>query len=103
MLDIVIVIICLIINAFFSAYETAFVTVSKDEIEELQDTKKLSSSLLASFKKKPERSLSIILIGITLVGAIAGAVLERLKLLNPTSFKNTASQIQWPKVFLLRL
>jgi len=74
MLDILIVIICLIINAFFSAYEMAFVTVSKDEIEELQDTKKLISSLLGTFKKKPERTLSIIQISITLVGAIAAAV-----------------------------
>lgn len=62
------------INAFFSAYEMAFVTVSKDEIEALQETRKLVSSILAKFKKKPERTLSIIQIGITLVGAIAAAV-----------------------------
>lgn len=74
MLDLFIVALCLILNAFFSAYEMAFVTVSKDELEELQETKKLVSSLLARFKKKPERTLSIIQIGITLVGAIAAAV-----------------------------
>lgn len=74
MLDFLIVIICLLINAFFSAYEMAFVTVSKDEIEELQETKKFISSLLSRFKKRPERTLSIIQIGITLVGAIAAAV-----------------------------
>lgn len=74
MLDLFIVALCLILNAFFSAYEMAFVTVSKDELEELQETKKLISSLLTRFKKKPERTLSIIQIGITLVGAIAAAV-----------------------------
>lgn len=73
MLDLIIVIACLLINAFFSAYEMAFVTVSREEIEELDEN---SSTLkrLALFKKKPERTLSVIQIGITLVGAIAAAV-----------------------------
>lgn len=74
MLDLLIVALCLLINAFFSAYEMAFVTVSKDEMEELRETRKIISSLLRRFKKKPERTLSIIQIGITLVGAIAAAV-----------------------------
>lgn len=68
MLDFLIVLICLTLNAFFSAYEMAFVTVSKQEIQEME------SRRLSRFKQKPERTLSIIQIGITLVGAIAAAV-----------------------------
>lgn len=73
MLDLFIVIACLGINAFFSAYEMAFVTVSREEIEELDESGSTRKKL-SFFKKKPERTLSVIQIGITLVGAIAAAV-----------------------------
>jgi putative hemolysin len=73
MLDFLIVIACLIINAFFSAYEMAFVTVSREEIDEL-DENGSTQKRLNLFKNKPERTLSVIQIGITLVGAIAAAV-----------------------------
>ncbi len=73
MLDLLIVIACLALNAFFSAYEMAFVTVSHEEIDEL-DEHGSTRKQLAIFKKKPERTLSIIQIGITLVGTIAAAV-----------------------------
>jgi putative hemolysin len=74
MLDLLIVVGCLVINAFFSAYEMAFVTISKDEISELEENNKSLVKRLTLFKKKPERTLSVIQIGITLVGAIAAAV-----------------------------
>lgn len=74
MLDLIIVGLCLAINAFFSAYEMAFVTVTKEEIEEIEDNRKGIFERLKLFKKKPERTLSVIQIGITLVGAIAAAV-----------------------------
>ncbi len=73
MLDLLIVIACLGINAFFSAYEMAFVTISREEIEEL-DENSSTRQKFSIFKKKPERTLSVIQIGITLVGAIAAAV-----------------------------
>jgi putative hemolysin len=73
MLDFLIVIACLILNAFFSAYEMAFVTVSREEIDELDENSGTQNRLIL-FKKKPERTLSVIQIGITLVGAIAAAV-----------------------------
>lgn len=73
MLDFLIVIACLFINAFFSAYEMAFVTISREEIEELEENRSAHRKLTL-FKKKPERTLSVIQIGITLVGAIAAAV-----------------------------
>ena len=74
MLDLFIVLMCLVINAFFSAYEMAFVTVSKEEMSDLEETRKNLFKKISLFKKKPERTLSVIQIGITLVGAIAAAV-----------------------------
>lgn len=74
MLDIFIVAICLILNAFFSAYEMAFVTVSKDDLQEMDDLKMSGAKTIRHFKKKPERTLSVIQIGISLVGAVAAAV-----------------------------
>lgn len=74
MSDFFIVCLCLIVNAFFSAYEMAFVTISKEELGDLEDNGKSVVARLALFKKKPERTLSVIQIGITLVGAIAAAV-----------------------------
>lgn len=74
MLDFLIVVICLFINAFFSAYEMAFVTVTKEELSDLSEAKKLISLKIQNFKKRPERTLSVIQIGITLVGSIAAAV-----------------------------
>lgn len=74
MLDFLIVAACLIINAFFSAYEMAFVTITKDELDDIEESSKSTMRRLSLFKKKPERTLSVIQIGITLVGAIAAAV-----------------------------
>ncbi len=74
MLDFFIVLMCLAINAFFSAYEMAFVTISKEEMSDIEETRKRLFRKISLFKKKPERTLSVIQIGITLVGAIAAAV-----------------------------
>jgi putative hemolysin len=74
MFDFFIVLACLFINAFFSAYEMAFVTVSKEEIDDLEDSARNVMRRINLFKRKPERTLSVIQIGITLVGAIAAAV-----------------------------
>ena len=74
MFDFFIVVLCLIINAFFSAYEMAFVTVSREEIDDMEEDNRSAVQKITLFKKKPERTLSVIQIGITLVGAIAAAV-----------------------------
>jgi putative hemolysin len=73
MVDFFIVLACLVINAFFSAYEMAFVTVSREEMEALEERASIHKRL-SQFKKKPERTLSVIQIGITFVGAVAAAV-----------------------------
>ena len=74
MLDLLIVIICLAVNAFFSAFEMAFVTFSTADIDELDEKQRWVKEKLLWFNDTPERTLSVIQIGITLVGAIAAAV-----------------------------
>ena len=74
MLDLFIVIFCLAVNAIFSAFEMAFVTIGKEEIDDLDDRHLSIKEKLSIFKTNPERTLSVIQIGITLVGAVAAAV-----------------------------
>lgn len=73
-LELVTIIICLSLNAFFSAYEMAFVTVKGLDLQELTESESIYARKLSFYKSQPERTLSIIQIGISFVGAIAAAV-----------------------------
>lgn len=66
--------ICLLINAFLSAFEMAFVSVPKAELRSLSRAGNMKAKSLLVLRDNPERTLSVIQIGITLVGAIAAAV-----------------------------
>lgn len=74
MTDLIIVLFCLAVNAVFSAFEMAFVTIDRDDIDDFDENHKNLKKHLLFFKSSPERTLSVIQIGITLVGAIAAAV-----------------------------
>lgn len=96
MLEFLVVIICLLLNSFFAAFEMAFVTVTKEDFSESMDHFKSEITQIFLLKKNPERTLSVIQIGISLVGAISAAVggngavesfspfLEREFLISPT-------------------
>jgi putative hemolysin len=65
----------LILNALLSAFEMAFVTVSKPELRKLtRSGKNAGAERLLKQRENPERVLSVLQIGITLVGAISAAV-----------------------------
>lgn len=72
--EVIIVGVCLILNALFAAYEMAFVSVPKSELRSLARRGNKDAQTLLTLRENPERTLSIIQIGITLVGAIAAAV-----------------------------
>lgn len=74
MFELMIVGICLLINAIFSCIEMAFVTVSKPHLKKLAAKNDTASSRLLHLKEHPERVLSVLQIGITLVGAVSAAV-----------------------------
>lgn len=72
--EIVIISICLFLNALLSAYEMAFVTVSKGALRNLAKEGNPDALRLFSLRENPERTLSIIQIGITVVGVLSSAV-----------------------------
>lgn len=69
-----IVAVCLFCNALLAAAEIAFVTLTRSQVRELLKTGKKSAEILRELRQNPERTLSVIQIGISLVGAIAAAV-----------------------------
>ncbi|OQW37273.1 MAG: hypothetical protein A4E19_14005 [Nitrospira sp. SG-bin1] len=74
MLDILIIALCLLLNGLLAAAEIAFVAVHRPYLRELVRQGHGRASLLLQLREKPERTLSVVQIGITLVGALAGAV-----------------------------
>lgn len=74
MVESAVILICLIINALLAAYEMAFVAVPKPELRALARKGNKNALKLLSLRENPERTLSIIQVGITLVGSIAAAV-----------------------------
>ncbi len=74
MLEFIIVIACLVVNAILSGTEMAFVSTGRFHLRELARQGSAKAQHLMDMKSRPERILSIIQIGITLVGAIAAAV-----------------------------
>ena len=72
--EVLIVSFCLVFNAIFAAYEMAFVAVHKPELRALARKGNKHAQALLTLRDNPERTLSVLQIGITLVGAIAAAV-----------------------------
>src|SRR5262245_59914356 len=69
-----IIIVCLLTNALFAGAEMAFVAVSKPSVRELVRRGHKRAELLLRLREHPERTLSVIQIGITMVAALAVAV-----------------------------
>lgn len=74
MFEILVVLFCLIINALLSCIEMSFVSVSKPQLRKLSAQNDKLSQIVLQLKNNPERVLSVLQIGITLVGAISAAV-----------------------------
>ncbi|MGH7232740.1 MAG: CNNM domain-containing protein, partial [Nitrospiraceae bacterium] len=74
MIEIGVILLCLLFNALLAGAEMAFVAVSKPHLRELVRQGRRKAELLLKLRESPERTLSVIQIGITLVAALAGAV-----------------------------
>ncbi len=74
MFELIIISICLILNATLSCIEMAFVTVSRPHLKQLANKGLQSAQRILKLKESPERTLSVLQVGITLVGAISAAV-----------------------------
>jgi putative hemolysin len=69
-----IIAVCLGLNALLAAAEIAFVSITRAQVRELLKTGKRSAKVLFELRENPERTLSVLQVGISLVGALAAAV-----------------------------
>lgn len=74
MLELIIIIVCLLINAILAGSETAFIAVRRPQVNELAKQGNKKAKILLDLRANPERTLSIVQVGITFVGALAAAV-----------------------------
>src|SRR4029079_19014103 len=74
MIEIVIVVLCLLANALIAGAAMAFVAVSRPSLRELVRQGHTKADILLRLRERPERTLAVMQIGITLVAALAGTV-----------------------------
>lgn len=74
MAQIAIVVLCLLANALIAGVEMAFVAVNRPSLRELARQGQKKAEIFLRLREHPERTLAVMQIGITLVGALAGAV-----------------------------
>lgn len=72
--EFLVIVLCLVLNGLFAAVEMAFVTVTKSRLRDLARTGNRDARRILALRDNPERTLSIIQVGITIVGSVAAAV-----------------------------
>jgi len=70
--------VCLLLSAFFSSSETAFVSLQRIRLEHMVSTKVKGAELVARMTGRPEKLLSTILLGNNLVNTAAAALATAL-------------------------
>ena len=70
----ILVLVCLVLTGFLAAAEIAFVSITRAQVRELVKSGRKSAKALFRLRENPERTLSVLQIGISLVGALAAAV-----------------------------
>jgi putative hemolysin len=73
-LYLVLLIVCLLLSAFFSGSETAFISLQKIRVQHLVDTKVRGAKRVAKMMEQPEKFLSTVLLGNNLVNTAAAAL-----------------------------
>ncbi len=73
-LYLVLLILCLLLSAFFSSSETAFISLQRFRLEHLVETKVRGAKRVARMIERPEKFLSTILLGNNFVNTAAAAL-----------------------------
>jgi len=73
-------ILCVVLSAFFSAAETAFMSLEKFRLQRMLEDKVRGAARVAHIMERPERFLSTILLGSNLVNTAVAAVATTLAL-----------------------
>jgi len=66
--------ICLVLSAFFSSSETAFISLERFRVQHMVETKVKGAKRVAKMLERPDRFLSTILLGNNLVNTAAAAI-----------------------------
>ncbi|MFC1974450.1 hemolysin family protein [Chloroflexota bacterium] len=77
-LYLVLIFACFVLSAFFSSSETAFISLQRVKVEHLVSTKVKGAKRVAGIIERPERLLSTVLLGNTLVNVAAAALATAL-------------------------
>ena len=72
-LEWIIVLLMVLINALFAAYEIALASVTKTRLESLKNQGRFGATAAIVMKERIEKSFAVVQLGITIVGLIAGA------------------------------
>ncbi len=72
--ELIIILVCLAVNGLFSCFEMAFVSIPKPQLRQRFKDGSASAGKLLELRNNPERTLSVLQVGITLVGMISAAV-----------------------------
>jgi len=73
-LYLVLLVICLLLSAFFSSAETAFISLQRFRLEHLVETKVRGAKRVARMLERPEKLLSTVLLGNNFVNTAAAAL-----------------------------
>lgn len=71
--ELIIILLMLVFNALFAAYEMALASISRAQLTVLVNQKRKGAEEAAFMKDRMEASLAVVQVGITLVGAVAAA------------------------------
>ena len=66
--------VCLVLSAFFSSSETAFISLERFRVQHMVETKVRGAKRVAKMLERPDRFLSTILLGNNLVNTAAAAI-----------------------------
>jgi len=77
-LYLVLIIVFVILTAFFCSSETAFLSLQKVRLEHLVSTKVKGARLVANMVERPEKLLSVVLLGINICNTAAAALVTTL-------------------------
>jgi putative hemolysin len=72
-MDVIVILILMILNGVFAMAEIAFISARRPKLEDRKRHGNANAALVLALKERPERLLSTIQIGITLVGTLAAA------------------------------
>ena len=74
----IVLVLCLVLSAFFSGSETAFISLQKYRVQHLVEKKAKGASTVSRLIHRPERLLSTVLLGSNLVNTAAAALATAL-------------------------